>query len=112
MRILILVLSLSMVVASGAAHAQSDAGGSPTAPAAQTVPPPAKTVPPASVTSETTPTTLSEIRERRSEWLAQCLRSWDAGTAMTKQEWERTCRRVTDDRVQFLTKQVKEKKVP
>jgi hypothetical protein len=31
---------------------------------------------------------------------------------MTRQEWERTCRRLTDDRVEFLLKQAKEKKVP
>ena len=29
----------------------------------------------------------------------QCMKDWDAKTHMTKQEWERTCRRVTDEPV-------------
>jgi hypothetical protein len=33
---------------------------------------------------------------------AQCLKDWDAKTHMTKQEWERTCRRVTDERLKYL----------
>lgn len=32
----------------------------------------------------------------------QCMKDWDAKTHMTKGEWERTCRRVTDERVKYL----------
>jgi hypothetical protein len=32
----------------------------------------------------------------------QCLKDWDAKTHMTKQEWERTCRRVTEERLKYL----------
>ena len=32
--------------------------------------------------------------------LAQCLRDWDAGTHMTRQEWARTCRRVVGQSAQ------------
>jgi hypothetical protein len=37
--------------------------------------------------------------------LAQCLRDWDAGTHMTRQEWARTCRRVVGNRAKFLSAQ-------
>jgi hypothetical protein len=33
---------------------------------------------------------------------AQCMRDWDAKTHMTKRQWERTCRRVTDERIKYL----------
>jgi hypothetical protein len=32
----------------------------------------------------------------------QCMRDWDATTHMTKREWERTCRRVADEREKYL----------
>jgi hypothetical protein len=101
----VMVFVFLMLVVGVAARAQSDAGGSATVPGA-------KSKPPASVMSDPDPTTPGEIRARRGEWLTQCLRSWDSATTMTRQEWERTCRRVTDDRVEFLLKQAKEKKVP
>jgi len=34
--------------------------------------------------------------------MAQCVKDWDAGTHMTKQEWARVCKRVIDNRVKFL----------
>ena len=36
--------------------------------------------------------------ERRRDELAQCLRDWDRATHMTRQEWNRTCRRVVSAR--------------
>ncbi|HEY7548752.1 MAG TPA: hypothetical protein VH913_04445 [Hyphomicrobiaceae bacterium] len=39
------------------------------------------------------------------DYLAQCLRDWDAATHMTRQEWARTCRRVVSNRVKFLSGQ-------
>jgi hypothetical protein len=33
--------------------------------------------------------------------VADCIRIWDSGTHMTKQQWARTCRRV-QDRIQQL----------
>ena len=33
---------------------------------------------------------------------AQCMKDWDAKTHMTTQEWERTCRRVMDERIKYL----------
>jgi hypothetical protein len=43
--------------------------------------------------------------ESKVDRLAQCLRDWDAGTHMTRQEWARTCRRVVSNREQFLREQ-------
>ena len=43
--------------------------------------------------------------DRGAEYLAQCLKDWDRGTHMTRQEWARTCRRVVSNRVRFLREQ-------
>jgi hypothetical protein len=43
--------------------------------------------------------------ERTVDPLTQCLRDWDAGTHMTRQEWARTCRRVVSNRLKFLGEQ-------
>jgi hypothetical protein len=47
------------------------------------------------------------IRKRGAEWLAQCLKDWDAATHMTKKDWQRVCRRVSEERVNELIKQAK-----
>src|SRR5262245_42847878 len=36
--------------------------------------------------------------DRSVDSLEQCLRDWDSGTHMTRQEWARTCRRVVSNR--------------
>ena len=36
---------------------------------------------------------------------AECMAEWDPRTHMTKKEWERTCRRVTNDRLKYLREQ-------
>lgn len=43
--------------------------------------------------------------ERKVDYLAQCLRDWDAATHMTRQEWARTCRRVVGARAQLRDQQ-------
>ena len=43
--------------------------------------------------------------DRGPEYLAQCLKDWDRGTHMTRQEWARTCQRVVGNRVRFLREQ-------
>ena len=102
--------ALALVVAYGVGHAQPAAqsgnSASPTAP-----------ISPSVSTSPSVPTTKSatanaksageEARERGAARLAECLRDWDAATHMTKKEWERTCRRATQERVKFLTEQAK-----
>jgi hypothetical protein len=47
----------------------------------------------------------AKASDRSAEYLAQCLKDWDAGTHMTRQEWARTCRRVVSNRVKFLREQ-------
>jgi hypothetical protein len=76
LRAMLLVSSLSLMV-DGAANAQS--GSSPTAarPSAE------------------------EIKRLSDEYHAECMRSWDAATHMTKAEWARTCRRVNQGRLDF-----------
>jgi hypothetical protein len=75
LRVMLLVSSLSLI--DGAANAQS--GSSPTAarPSAE------------------------EIKRLSDEYHAECMRSWDAATHMTKAEWARTCRRVNQGRLDF-----------
>jgi len=75
-RVVLLASSLLLIVADGAAYAQS--GSSPAA-------------------TPKAPT----IEQRTAEYYAQCMKYWDADTHMTKQEWSRTCRRVNDERVKF-----------
>jgi len=45
---------------------------------------------------------IRQINERVTAWLKTCLTDWDAGTHMTKQEWNATCNRVAMERGQFL----------
>lgn len=46
--------------------------------------------------------TPAQLRQRHANYVQQCMRDWDAATHMTKQEWAHTCRRVVDNRVQYL----------
>jgi hypothetical protein len=51
--------------------------------------------------------TPDQIRKRGADWLAQCMKDWDAETHMTKKEWQVVCRRVAADRINELIKQAK-----
>jgi len=44
----------------------------------------------------------SSIAEEERSRFDQCMKDWDAKTHMTKRDWERTCRRVTDERMKYL----------
>jgi hypothetical protein len=46
-------------------------------------------------------------KQMRAEWSKRCASHWDAETHMTKKEWDRVCRRVTDERVKFRMKHLK-----
>jgi hypothetical protein len=35
---------------------------------------------------------------RAAAMYSQCMQDWDSGTHLTKQEWERTCRRLMQER--------------
>lgn len=43
------------------------------------------------------------IKSRRlfAEYFEKCMNDWDATTHMTKKEWERTCRRLAEQRAKF-----------
>ena len=51
------------------------------------------------------PDRVKEIEARGAAYFAECMKDWDPATHMTKKEWERTCRRVVDERVKFLLEQ-------
>jgi hypothetical protein len=51
--------------------------------------------------------TPNQIRKRGADWLAQCVKDWDAETHMTKKDWQQVCRRVAADRINELIKQAK-----
>ena len=42
----------------------------------------------------------------RDTYYKQCMNDWDAATHMTKTEWQRTCRRMTDERANFIVDQL------
>jgi hypothetical protein len=57
----------------------------------------AQGVPPATAPGAAPPQIGAEAKTakaRAKENIAECLRMWDAGTHMTKQQWARTCERV------------------
>jgi len=49
------------------------------------------------------------IERSAADYLAECMRDWDAATNMSRQEWARTCKRVVDARVKFFREQEKAK---
>jgi hypothetical protein len=67
----LLIYMLSLVVVSGGAYAQSHP-----------------------LPKSATPNDVARIAAMYS----QCLRDWDSGTHLTKQAWERTCRRLMQER--------------
>jgi hypothetical protein len=73
------VWALSLILVASGAFAQTDSG--------------------TSSTGKASPETWMAEEEAR---FAQCLKDWDAKTHMTKRQWERTCRRVTDERLKYL----------
>ena len=107
MIMLLRVCSLSLVCAYGVVYAQSAAQPeSTTSVAAPTEITTSSTVPPAKAAVAKVPKSDEEdIRSRGAQWLASCLNDWDRATHMTKQEWARTCQRVTRERVKFLVEQ-------
>ena len=103
MRVLLFASLLSLIAAGGAALAQSGSRpegttSPPTAPAPQ-----AREVPPKSDDAKSS----AQLRDLSAQYLAECMKDWDAATHMTKQEWARTCRRVAEGRVKFRLEQGK-----
>jgi len=118
MRLLLLLSSLLLVLAPAAAD--PDLAAETAIPSAATAIPPAATNSPPSGAARKVQTSPSaetakpkadarklqaEMRELSATHFKQCMQDWDAATHMTKREWERTCRRVVDNRVKFLLEQ-------
>src|SRR5262245_64896738 len=49
--------------------------------------------------------TREEIRACGEAWFKDCVKDWDKGTHMSKQDYARTCRRVVENRVKALVEQ-------
>ena len=73
------------------------------APTPKSIEPSAQAATPRSIEANTP----EQIRLRGVDWLKQCLQDWDAETHMTKKDWQRVCRRVSEERVNELLKQAK-----
>ena len=49
-----------------------------------------------------TPQEMQAIRDSNARYVAQCLRDWDKGTHMSKEEWRSACQRLADDREDYM----------
>ena len=96
MRTRLLVGAISLLLACSVAHGQSD-----TATGKRQGAPSSATPKPDSTVSE------AEIQKRGAQYLSDCIKDWDKGTHMSKQDWTRTCRRVVQRRVRFMLQQEK-----
>jgi hypothetical protein len=52
------------------------------------------------------------IRSSAARYVAQCLKDWDKGTHMNKAEWKSACRRLADDREDFMLEYPASKTTP
>jgi hypothetical protein len=82
----IIVMLLALVLGAGVASAQTGATKS-----GPTMPTPGATVP---AKPEPTGPALRTGKSAVEDSKAECIRMWDAGTHMSKQEWSSTCARV------------------
>jgi hypothetical protein len=118
MRLPLLAGSLAFALAAVAAATGPDLPEAPppaaAAPPAPATSPPAKEVanePPSPPPTEAKPKTdpkkpAEDKRALAATYFKQCIQDWDAGTHMTRKEWERTCRRVVDGRMKFMVDQM------
>jgi hypothetical protein len=98
-----------IVALAGVASGQSEQQVDEALPPASIIPPAAKpdasVKPDASAKPDAAAKPDAKKADSGADYLAQCLRDWDAATHMTRQEWARTCRRVVSNRVKFLSGQ-------
>jgi len=45
---------------------------------------------------------VPDIRAQTDTWFKDCKQGWDAGTHMTRRDYERTCLRMAQERVKFM----------
>jgi hypothetical protein len=96
MRTRLLVSAISLMVAGGVAHGQSGSATEKRQGAASS----ATAKPDGTMSAD-------EIQKRGAQYLSDCIKDWDKGTHMSKQDWTRTCRRVVQRRMQFMLQQEK-----
>jgi hypothetical protein len=89
MRMLASVFALSLVLAYSGAQAQS-AGQAERAASSLPKPAPERHEP------------AKDISARTEAWFKDCKQGWDAATHMTKRDYERTCRRMAQERMNFM----------
>jgi hypothetical protein len=92
MRTLLCICGFSAAIAQGAAYAQFDGLSSAASVAAAR----------AALPNSGEKPEQSQARGRA--WFVRCMQDWDLGTHMTKKDWERTCRRLAQERTKFVTK--------
>jgi transcription elongation factor len=89
MRVLPSLCALLLSLACPAAHAQAAATGEST-PSQPAKPTPAVTAP------------VPDVRSQTDAWFKDCKHGWDAGTHMSRRDYERTCLRMAQERVKFM----------
>jgi len=45
---------------------------------------------------------VPDVRAQTDTWFKDCKQGWDAGTHMTRRDYERTCLRMAQERVKFM----------
>jgi hypothetical protein len=50
---------------------------------------------------------VADLRGRMEAWYEDCRKGWDAKTHMTKRDYDRTCRRMAQERIKFLDDEAK-----
>jgi hypothetical protein len=107
MHIFFLAISLLLVFAA-AAIAEPDAAQDAVEPSTSSdaQPPPPSEASPTVSSLKTATTSPTETRAKSDSYFKQCLDDWDAATHMTKVEWQRTCRRIADERSKFMAEQM------
>jgi hypothetical protein len=95
MRLLLGICALSFAIGHGVANGQSDSQSKSAGPSTKA------TESAGLPNSEETP---EQLKARGRAWFGRCMQDWDAGTHMSKKDWERTCRRLALDRTKFVTK--------
>jgi hypothetical protein len=89
MRAMPSLCALILGLAGHGAHAQSAAQGE-SAPSLLPKPAAALTEP------------VDDIRGQTNAWFKDCNQGWDAGTHMSRRDYERTCLRMAQERVKFM----------
>lgn len=50
-----------------------------------------------------------DLKARMNTWYEDCRKGWDSKTHMSKKEYERTCRRMAQERVKYLNDEERDK---